>query len=219
MKVVVRCKLHELLRLDLIWFDLVTARVSRWLECDRTMILRFRFDLLEDLGDSRCLTNPSATILGPRYRTMAKEGARERERGAEGKKLRKKRVERKDAGTLRRYFQFDLWSKPLMPAYSLAWKRIPKRYLNFPNAPRKRAKRRTILLPPLGEYFFSALTKSWQWLSIAERITSWWEIRRRCMSCLFRKQKGVESRMFLLGFASSKQMAHVRKSRLITFEF
>lgn len=41
--------------------------------------------------------------------------------------------------------EFDLWSKPLIPAYSLAWKRIPKRYLNFSNVPPKRAKRRTIL--------------------------------------------------------------------------
>ena len=104
----------------------------------------------------------------------------------------KKKMERKGAGRLRRYFQFDLWSKPLMPAYSLAWKRIPKRYLNFPNAPRKRAKRRTILPPPLGEYFFPPLTKSWQWLSIAKRITSWWKIRRRYMSCLFRRKKGTD---------------------------
>lgn len=129
---------------------------------------------------------------------------------------RKKRMERKGAGTLRRYFQFDLWSKPLMPAYSLAWKRIPKRYLNFPNAPRKRAKRRTILLPPLGEYFFPPLTKSWQWLSIAKRITSCREIRRRYMSCLFRKRKGAESWTFSFGLTFSKQMTHVRESRLMT---
>jgi len=122
----------------------------------------------------------------------------------------KKKMERKGAKRLRRYFQFDLWSKPLMPAYSLAWKKIPKRYLNFSNAPRKRAKRRTILPPPLGEYFFPPLTKSWQWLSIAKRITSWWKIRRRYMSCLFRRKKGTDiPTEFYISIINSR----VRKSR------
>jgi hypothetical protein len=50
-----------------------------------------------------------------------------------------------------------------MPAYSPARKRIPKRYLNFPNARRKRTKRRRISLPPHRrgpDTFFLLLTKS-----------------------------------------------------------
>lgn len=97
------------------------------------------------------------SLVAEQWRRDGANKTRGKERRKE-RNWRKKSMVRKDAGTLRRYFQFDLRSKPLMPAYSLAWKRIPKRYLNFPNAPRKRAKRRTVLLPL---HFFFSLIKSW----------------------------------------------------------
>lgn len=215
-------KLHEL---DTAWPDLVWSShgeylagpnaIARWssasgMSCEPARGSR-RFSML---NLSQCdhtwssLQNDGERAKRGRKREKEREWESEKEREIG----RRKRMERKGAGTLRRYFQFDLWSKPLMPAYSLAWKRIPKRYLNFPNAPRKRAKCRTISLPPLGEYFFPPLTKSWQWLSIAKRITSRWEIRYR--NCLFRKQRDVESSCS----TSSKQVTHISEIDL-TFDF
>lgn len=147
---IVKCKLHEQA-----WFDLVTASIflansnaiARWssvsgMPCD--LVRGSRWFSMPNL--SQCdhtwssLQNDSEQAEWTDEQERQREGEKQTERNC-----RKKRMERKGAGTLRRYFQLDLWSKPLMPAYSLAWKRIPKRYLNFPNAPRKRAKRRTIL--------------------------------------------------------------------------